>query len=293
METALSQLTTGVEIAADPREEYLHLERHCLDALRHEVMAWPKPGLVSPVDSGSHHDMHLGTFFASIDALQGSFAALARAGASGAPFAALQTIGIAAERKMLSATGGINTHRGAIFNLGLLAAAAARRSADKTLAHLECGQIVTKAWGAEILAGRKSAPASHGNHVFKQFAAGGARMEAAAGFPTVYNIGLPVLRRLLQAGHNRETALIGTLMALMEYLPDTNVLWRAGEDGLDFVRQSAASFNRSGGVQSTNWQPRLLLLHRAFVARHLSPGGSADLVAAAWAAHQFEALHSH
>jgi triphosphoribosyl-dephospho-CoA synthase len=202
----------------------------------------------------------------------------------------LQTIGIAAEQKMLRATGGINTHRGAIFNLGLLAAAAARRSADKTLAHLECGQIVTKVWGTEILAGRKSAPASHGNHVFRQFAAGGARMEAAAGFPTVYNIGLPVLHRLLQAGHNRETALIGTLMALMEYLPDTNVLWRAGEDGLDFVRHSAASFNRSGGVESADWQPSLLALHRAFVARHLSPGGSADLVAATWAVHQFDAL---
>jgi triphosphoribosyl-dephospho-CoA synthase len=293
MQTALSQSATGAEIANYPREEYLHLERHCLDALRHEVMAWPKPGLVSPVDSGSHRDMHLGTFFASIDALQGCFAALARAGAGGTPFATLQTIGIAAERKMLSATGGINTHRGAIFNLGLLVAAAARRSADKTLAHLECGQIVTKVWGAEISAGRKSAPASHGNHVFKQFAAGGARMEAVAGFPTVYNIGLPVLRRLLQAGHNRETALIGTLMALMEYLPDTNVLWRAGEDGLDFVRQSAASFNRSGGVESADWQPRLLVLHRAFVARNLSPGGSADLVAATWAAHQFETLHTH
>jgi triphosphoribosyl-dephospho-CoA synthase len=293
MQTVLSQSTTGAEVAADPREEYLQLERHCLDALRHEVMAWPKPGLVSPVDSGSHRDMHLGTFFASIDALQDCFAALAHAGTRGAPFATLQTIGIAAEQKMLRATGGINTHRGAIFNLGLLSAAAARRNADKTLAHHNCGQIVSKVWGAEILAGRQTAPASHGNHVFIKLAAGGARVEAAAGFPTVYNIGLPVLRRLLQAGHDRETALIGTLMALMEYLPDTNVLWRAGEDGLDFVRQSAASFNRSGGVDSADWQPRLLTLHRAFVAHNLSPGGSADLVAATWVVHQFETLDVH
>lgn len=293
METALTHSGCDTKTSVDSRQEYLHLERHCLDALRHEVMAWPKPGLVSPVDSGSHRDMHLGTFFASIDALQGCFAELAHAGASGAPFATLQTIGIAAEQKMLRATGGINTHRGAIFNLGLLAAAAAYRSADKTLAHLNCGEVISKVWGAEILAGRQTAPASHGNQVFKKFAAGGARVEAAAGFPTVYNIGLPVLRRLLHAGHDRETALIGTLMALMEYLPDTNVLWRAGEDGLDFVRHSAATFNRCSGVQSEGWQPRLLALHRAFVARNLSPGGSADLVAATWVAHQFEILPSY
>ena len=255
-------------------------------------MAWPKPGLVSPVDSGSHRDMHMGTFFASMDALQGSFAELARAGETGSSFSVLQAIGLEAERKMLMATGGVNTHRGAIFNLGLLAAAAARRKADETLAGLACGDVVARIWGSEILAGRKESPASHGNHVFRRFAAGGARLEAAAGFPTVYSIGLPVLRRLLRAGHDRETALIGTLMTLMEHLPDTNVLWRDGEEGLDFVRGSAADFNRSGGVNTLGWRARLLVLHRAFIARNLSPGGSADLVAATWVVHQFETLHS-
>jgi triphosphoribosyl-dephospho-CoA synthase len=293
MDTVVSYVTDHVGKSGDALNEFFQLERHCLDALRHEVMAWPKPGLVSPVDSGSHADMHLGTFFASVDALQGSFAALAFAGARRESFSALQVIGMEAERKMLCATNGVNTHRGAIFNLGLLAAAAALRSAHKTLANLECGQIVAKVWGAEILSGRKNAPASHGNHAFKKFAAGGARMEAASGFPTVYNIGLPVLRRLLQSGHDRETALIGTLMTLMEYLPDTNVLWRAGEDGLDFVRQSAAVFNCAGGVATADWQSRLLALHRAFVARNLSPGGSADLVAATLVAHKFETRHMH
>jgi triphosphoribosyl-dephospho-CoA synthase len=224
--------------------------------------------------------------------LHGSFAALASAGASGLTFTALQAIGIAAERKMLCATAGVNTHRGAIFNLGLLVAAAARRNSDQTLAKLACGAVVARVWGADIAAARPSSPASHGNEVHKKFAAGGARMEAVSGFPSVYNIGLPVLRRLLRAGHDRETALLGTLMALMEHLPDTNVLWRAGEQGLDFVRGTAADFNRSGGVDVSGWQARLLALHRKFVARNLSPGGSADLVAATWAVHQFETLHA-
>ncbi len=274
----------------DSRESHFRLERLCLDALRHEVMAWPKPGLVSPVDSGSHRDMHLGTFFSSMDALQGSFAALAHAGAQGQTFSTLQAIGIEAERKMLRATGGVNTHRGAIFNLGLLVAAAARRMSDNTLAKLECGAVVARLWGADILSGREKSSHSHGNHVYHKFAAGGARLEAASGFPSVYQIGLPTLRNLLQAGHDRETALIGTLMILMEYLPDTNLLWRGGERGLEFVRRSAAGFNRSGGVNTPLWQARILALHREFVARKLSPGGSADLVAASWVVHQFETL---
>lgn len=282
--------TAACSLAArhDPQADCFRLENLCLEALRHEAMAWPKPGLVTPVDSGSHTDMHIGTFLASIGALRGSFAALALAGARGLPFAVLQAIGIEAERKMLCATGGINTHRGAIFNLGLLTAAAARRKADATLAQLDCGTVVARVWGADIAAGRKKAPASHGNSVYKKFAAGGARMEAAAGFPAVYDIGLPALRRHLEAGHGRETAQIGTLLALMEYLPDTNLLWRDGESGLDFVRHSAATFNREGGVEMPGWQDRLLALHRAFVERNLSPGGSADLMAASWVAHQLE-----
>ena len=272
----------------DLRVDCRRLDRLCQDALRHEATAWPKPGLVTPVDSGSHSDMHIGTFLASIEALAGSFAMLALAGARSQPFAVLQAIGVEAERKMLRATGGINTHRGAIFNLGLLAAAAGRRQADSTLAGLSCGAVVARAWGPDIVSARRAAPASHGNNVFKRFAAGGARMEAATGFPTVYGIGLPALRRLLAAGHDRETAQIGTLLILMEHLPDTNLLWRGGEAGLGFVRQAAADFNRAGGVEAPGWRDRLLALHRAFVDRNLSPGGSADLMAASGAAHQLE-----
>lgn len=268
------------------------LEHCCLEALRYEILAWPKPGLVSPVDSGSHRDMHMGTFFASIAALQGSFAELAHAGGSGPSFGVLQAIGLQAERKMLSATGGVNTHRGAIFNLGLLVAAAALRRTERALAGLSCGAVVARTWGSEILAGRRHVPASHGEHVFRKYAAGGARAEAAAGFPTIYRIGLPTLHRLLQAGHDRETALIGTLLALMEHLPDTNVLWRGGESGLDLVRGAAAGFNRAGGVDAAGWQTRLQVMHRDFVARNLSPGGSADLVAATWAVHRIETLHA-
>ena len=285
METAFCIAAEVESPSRDRQAEYMHLEKICVEALRYEATAWPKPGLVTPVDSGSHRDMNIATLLSSIDALRGSFALLADAGASGASFAALREIGMAAERRMLLATGGINTHRGAIFNLGLLVAAAARSRVDHVLHKFTCGDVVARVWGAEIAAARTQSPASHGNSVFKKFAAGGARTEAASGFPTVYNVGLPALRRHLAAGHDRESALLATLLALMEHLPDTNLLWRGGESGLEFVRLSAAAFNRAGGVSAPGWRDRLLELHRDCVARNLSPGGSADLMAATWVAH--------
>lgn len=291
----LSDMETTFCIAAEIKSparalqtDCFRLDQICMDALRYEAMAWPKPGLVTPVDSGSHRDMNIATLLTSIEALRGSFAVLAEAGACGASFAELQDIGIAAEHKMLRATAGINTHRGAIFNLGLLVAAAAHRQLDQSLRGFSCGEVVAKRWGAEIAAARAQSPASHGNSVFEKYSAGGARMQAATGFPSVYNFGLPALRQHLAAGRDRESALIATLIVLMEYLPDSNLLWRGGESGLEFVQQSAASFNRDGGVEMSGWRERLHEFHRHCVARNLSPGGSADLMAATWVAHQFE-----
>ena len=93
-------------------------------ALLRELAAWPKPGLVSHVDSGSHTDMDAAILQASAETLRPFFAELAKAGRDGADMARLRAIGLRAERAMLAVTGGVNTHRGAIFGLGLLCAAA-------------------------------------------------------------------------------------------------------------------------------------------------------------------------
>src|SRR3954462_2200459 len=86
--------------------------RAAVRALYAELALSPKPGLVSPLDSGAHDDMDMTTFMRSLFALRGYFCAIAAAGAAGAAFPALQALGIAAERRMLEATRGINTHRG-------------------------------------------------------------------------------------------------------------------------------------------------------------------------------------
>lgn len=268
------------------------LDEACRDALKRESDAWPKPGLVTPVDPGSHRDMDHATFVQSIASLRGYFAEIAAAAADAtAPsFAVLQAIGIRAEARMLAATGGRNTHRGAIFNLGLLTAACAHRQHAPALHRLSCGAVVAQTWGMAIVAGQHGeASPSHGEQMRQRHGSGGARLEAAAGFPSVYAIGLPTLRALLSIGADKETALIGALMALMADVDDTNLLWRGGLSGLRDVQAAAAAFNRAGGVMQTDWRDRLCEMHAWMVRRNLSPGGSADLAAATWLAHRLEA----
>jgi len=271
-----------------PFADFYLLDQLCLNALRNELFAWPKPGLVTPVDSGSHHDMHIGTFLKSIAALEGTFAGMAMAALFGQGFQAMMAAGRESEARMQLATNGANTHRGAIFSLGLLASASMLRRCNPALAGLSCGAVVEREWGEKILAARPSSTATHGNQVYQRYARGGARGEAAAGFPMLYRFGVPTLSRLLHDGYNHERALIGTLMMLIEKVDDSNLLWRGGEDGLAFAKQAAQNFNINGGVAQPDWREQLTVIHRSFVERNLSPGGSADLVAASWVAYHLD-----
>jgi triphosphoribosyl-dephospho-CoA synthase len=119
-------VTAALPLFLNPLPHWVpdHIANTAGAALLAELDTWPKPGLVSHVDQGSHTDMDAGTFQASTAAIVPFFAQLTEAGAGGADLPALRDIGLAAERAMLSATGGVNTHRGAIFGLGLLCAAA-------------------------------------------------------------------------------------------------------------------------------------------------------------------------
>jgi triphosphoribosyl-dephospho-CoA synthase len=99
-----------------------HVARLAVRSLHTELALYPKPGLVSMVNSGSHRDMDVVTFMRSLFALRHYFRAITRAGADDPGFAALRTLGQGAEQKMLAATGGVNTDRGTIFSLGLFCA---------------------------------------------------------------------------------------------------------------------------------------------------------------------------
>jgi len=250
-----------------------------VDCLLLELETWPKPGLVSHIDSGSHTDMDAGMFRTSAGVIAPYFRDLGDAGARGCGMERLRVIGMDAEAAMLAATSGVNTHRGAIFGLGLLCAAAGARASGRANPSLSLGTIVSRLWGRSIIRG-PVALHSHGGQVRGRYGAGGARMEAAQGFPTVYQVGLPALRH---AAHNAsdddEAARVQACFALIAALEDTNLLHRGGLPALRFAQRTAQDFLDQGGIGRPGWRDVARLMHESFVARWLSPGGSADLLA--------------
>ncbi|HVE51372.1 MAG TPA: triphosphoribosyl-dephospho-CoA synthase MdcB [Casimicrobiaceae bacterium] len=275
----------GVAFGFDARR----LGSRAIASLYAELACAPKPGLVTLYDCGSHRDMNATTFMRSLNALRPYFTSIASAGAAGAPFAYLRELGIEAEIAMLEATGGINTHRGAIFSLGLLVAAAGALAAEghASLCAKAVCETVRLRWQNAIRAAPLNA-SSHGQCVARKHQAGGARAEASAGFPSVRKIALPQLREALRCGVNSAAATTQALMALIASTEDTNLLHRGSDGGLRFAQQRAHAFLRQGGVMSRDWRPRLERIGREFVAHDLSPGGSADLVACAWFLHDLE-----
>lgn len=258
------------------------IARYAVQALYQELAAYPKPGLVSLVDSGSHHDMDASIFFRSLFSLRRYFYEVALAGGHHSSFATLKQHGIAAEARMMKRTRGVNTHRGAIFNLGLLAAAAGYlREADLSLQENALGIAVITRWGDEIMQhGESLSNVSHGSQVASRYAVGGALQEAYSGFPHIFGVGLPALQKSLAKGAEPNSAAVQCLFSLMEVLADTNLLYRGGDSGLVFAQKAAHLFLSAGGIHRPGWQDHASEIHREFICRNLSPGGSADLLAA-------------
>ena len=260
-----------------------HVAAVAAAAMLAELETWPKPGLVSHVDAGSHTDMDACTFRASVAAITPFFGRMTLASAAGTGMDGLRAIGVEAERAMLEETGGANTHRGAIFALGLLCAAAGTcwsvsEPAQPLWGPHILGATVRRRWGGAILCGPMPLH-SHGTDALLRFGAGGARAEAAAGFPHALEVGLPALQlgRVLAPG-DPEAARVQSFFALLASVEDTNLLHRGGGDGLQFAQHQAVRFLGQGGVGQGQWRERAAAGHRAFIARRLSPGGCADLL---------------
>ena len=284
-----SSSASGKDTPVYPLDErhQRYISRAALGALYQELSAYPKPGLVSFVDSGSHRDMDASTFVRSLFSLKDYFGEIASEGSRGVSFGELQYAGLEAEARMLRATGNVNTHRGAIFSLGLLAAAAGSLGVDdKPLDEGLLGRVVRKLWRDDILLAAPREPCSHGTLVARMYGAVGAREEAAAGFPHVFNSGLPALEKALIRGVDFHEAVIQAFFSLMAVVPDNNLLFRAGEDGLAYAQDAAKSFLERGGVYRQDWQLYAGIIHHQFVAHRLSPGGSADLLAATLFVHR-------
>jgi triphosphoribosyl-dephospho-CoA synthase len=268
-----------------------HIALLAVRSLYRELALYPKPGLVSFRDNGAHFDMNAATFVRGLFSLRGYFVAIAAAGMRGAGFSELQQLGLAAESHMLRATRGINTHRGAIFTHGMLAAAAGCASVrNMMLSDDNLRATVIDNWSRDLraIAVACAASPSHGQLMAARHGVTGARGEALLGFPSVFEIALPALRSALARGADTQHAQLHTFFVLLAKTTDTNVLYRGGAEGLQFIQMQAQDFLERGSVFEPGWHESAETLHHQCSARNLSPGGCADLLAAAWFVHQLQ-----
>ncbi|KAA0988293.1 triphosphoribosyl-dephospho-CoA synthase [Pseudomonas sp. ANT_J12] len=250
-----------------------------VDALIDEADLSPKPALVDRRGNGAHTDLHLGLMHASALSLWPAFKEMADVaiefGDVGLPLReALGRIGREGEQAMLATTDGVNTHRGAIWALGLLVAAAALENTNASAVTLCAARLA-------LLDDRHAPrPLSHGAQVAQRYGARGAREEAQLGFPSVLQRGLPQLKRSRALGHGEQNARLDALLAIMTRLADTCVLYRAGEQGLQTMQLGAQAVLDAGGSASLGGRRRLHELDEQLIALNASPGGAADLLAA-------------
>ena len=251
-----------------------YLGRLAARALTVEVEATPKPGLVDAANNGAHNDMDISTFRASIAALEPYFTKFAlsglKHGQTGGLMPELVQTGIEAECAMLSATGGVNTHRGAIYSLGLLLAAAGIRFASAC--DLSITELAAQLASLDIKT-RPDAADTHGAAVRRNYGVTGVRGEAASGFR------LALTAAELFSGYSsrmdEHAAAVLTLPHIMAGLTDTNLLHRGGEEGLSYVKAGSAAIcalderDRPGALKRMDGE---------CIKRNLSPGGSADML---------------
>ncbi len=236
-------------------------------AMRTELDLTPKPGLIDAQNQGAHKDMNYGTMARSINALRPYFMKLALCGfRAELPAAAEVTaLGLEAEKAMFKATNGVNTHKGALFSLGLMTVAACHE------------YYVHKSISVSGLRGSIACLAgqfpydenTHGYKVCREYGLKGALDMARGGYEDLFEVWRPFLHE-----HSGEAdALLRTLLKIMTTLDDTNICHRRGMDGLAAVKAEAgillADFSVDG-VRAMNMK---------FTEENLSPGGAADMLA--------------
>ena len=283
----LQEKTAEIFRAFFARQDREHLAALAMRALLYEVSAAPKPGLVDRANNGSHRDMDLFRFLDSASALLPYWLRAVEIGqeTSGEwpedTFRLLREAGVRAEEAMFRATGGVNTHKGAIFSLGCVLGASGRlwkpegpcRDPGRILA--ECRAMAAPAMEADLAGLTPASARTGGERLYTAAGVRGVRGEAAAGFPSVLQTGLPALRAAVGRGAGLEEAGVAALLALMAEAEDTNLAVRGGLEGQRWAREQAGKLLRETPVPS---RQAVEALDRAFIRRNLSPGGCADLL---------------
>ena len=269
------------------QEDARHIGQIAQQSLLYEVCTTPKPGLVDCANSGSHQDMDIFTFMASGAALADYFKECAKIGIDSRHLDTEKVLpllrfpGKLAEQAMYQATGGVNTHKGCIFSLGILCAVAGRLEANQRTPEniLALCKEVTKGITREL---NKDKAATVGENLFAQHGITGVRGQAEAGFPAVLSVGLPTLEKGLEKGLSLNDSGCAALLAILACTADTNLIHRSNLQQQQAVSAQIAELRKTHPFPS---KEVLEELDRQFIEKNLSPGGSADLLALTYFLH--------
>ncbi|MGN1016702.1 MAG: triphosphoribosyl-dephospho-CoA synthase CitG [Faecousia sp.] len=287
------QEKTGSLLAEAIREEDCKCAaRLACQALLYEVATTPKPGLVDRDNRGSHPDMDFFTFQASAAALWPYFARCAEIGmdtrreAPEETFSRLRFPGKLAEGEMLRATGGVNTHKGAIFSMGILCGALGRLEREQWgnpgAAAAACAAMTRGIISRDYAGLTPETAKTAGQKLYLQYGITGVRGQAEAGFPAVLNVGLPKLEAALAAGKTINEAGCAALLAMLADTVDTNMIHRGGYELAKKTAEAAAELLKKEPFPA---EETLEKLDAAFIRDNLSPGGTADLLAMVYMLH--------
>lgn len=254
-------------------------------ALQAELDTTPKPGLVDKDNNGAHRDMDYALMQRSIDTLHPYFVKLALLGCADTlpSHTAIRDAGIEAEKAMLAATNGVNTHKGALFSMGLAVVAAAHEerkiaaNEEQILKERNGGEDVLVSLQATIKTLAASFPDTNGTHGSKAkllskgtTAIKGALDNAREGYEMLFAEWLPfyIERRKEHDAHT----LHKTLLRIMCDLDDTNVIYRTDLATAEEVKQEARA------LLDNFSETALKDMDRHYTTRNISPGGAADML---------------
>ena len=261
-----------------------------VQSLLDEVNTTPKPGLVDRRNNGSHKDMDLAMFVASAEALRPYFLTCVRIGQETAGYSAeevfeqLRREGLQAEQTMYRVTGGVNTHKGAIFTMGILCGGLGRLwsgdvpFADSALLLKECAKLAEVSVRKDFV----KPPVTAGERLYQERGITGIRGELAAGLPSVWECSFPVFQSCLKNGYSPNDAGVIALLHLIAKVQDTNLYHRGGAEGAAWAAAAA------GALLPDPSREEVEALDDAYIRRNLSPGGCADLLAATYFLHKLE-----
>lgn len=278
----LNKIQEGIKITPDAYK----IGEAAILGMLYEVSTSPSPGLVSPYSRGSHKDMDYFTFLRSTASISHAMYLCAQIGMDYEEdiLKRVRTVGIAAEKNMLSMTSGVNTQRGLLFLAGIVSAAAGRcigKSMEVNRFNIsnECKYICSNIVERELKSLNLNEKLTNGEKLYLKYGVAGIREEVEKGLPSILETSLSLLEEGLSEGLELREALSHSLIGLMAVVEDTTVINRKGLEGLELMRREAKNAISLGGMKTSEGREQIRLMEELFENHNISPGGAADLLA--------------